>query len=58
MQEHGGALTTLELFLGMVPDAEPPPVLLATHPMEARAIGRADDSVVHVGPLAGVIVEL
>lgn len=58
MQEHGGDLTSLELFLGMLPDVEPPPVLVATHPSEARAMGRSDDSVVHVGPLAGVIVEI
>jgi hypothetical protein len=58
MQEHGGQLTSLELFLGLAPDAEPPPALVAAHPREAKAIGRNDDSVVHVGPLAGVIIEI
>lgn len=47
----------VELFLAFAPDAEPPPVLVATHPEEALALGRPDDRIIRVEPLDGVTVE-
>lgn len=57
MQQYG-ELTNLELFLAFAPDIEPPAVLVATHPGSARAMGRSDDAVIQVEPVAGAIVEL
>jgi len=51
-----GPLTNLEEFLALAPDVVPHPALVATHPEQATAIGRPDDSVLHVDPLAGVTI--